>query len=170
MRSGTTFEPGKVVLVPFPFTDLTLTRRRPVLVLSTAEHNRASRDFVCCGMTSKLSNRRNSVLVDPSEMSEGRLAVKSRIKYDKLFALEKSLLVKPLGGSTTGSSERRRRGWRRCSAGTRPLQGRNLPPTRPGARVSPVHEELAHRVAHEERNGMIAIMTFYPVTRKRHGL
>ncbi len=97
MKSGTGFEPGEVLLVPFPFTDLSRKKRRPVLVLSEAGHHRASRDFVCCGVTSKPSNRGNSVLLDQSGMVEGGLPLKSRIKYDKVFTLEKTLVVKPFG-------------------------------------------------------------------------
>jgi mRNA interferase MazF len=97
MRSGTALEPGQVVLVPFPFTDLSEVKRRPVLVLSSRRHNSSSRDFICCGMTSNLANRRNSVLIDPTEMAEGSIPVQSRIKFDKVFTLERSLVVKALG-------------------------------------------------------------------------
>jgi len=38
---GATFEAFDVVVVPFPFTDKTTTRRRPALVLSTAAFNAA---------------------------------------------------------------------------------------------------------------------------------
>ncbi len=97
MQSGTALEPGQVVLVPFPFTDLSEIKRRPVLILSNRAHNGSSRDFICCGMTSNLGNRLNSVLIDPKEMVEGSIPVRSRIKYDKVFSLERSLVVKVLG-------------------------------------------------------------------------
>lgn len=97
MQSGTVFDSGEVLLIPFPFTDLSQVNRRPVLVLSNRNHNRTSKDFICCGMTSNLRNRRNSVLLDPSEMAEGMIPVRSRIKYDKVFTLERSLVIKGLG-------------------------------------------------------------------------
>jgi mRNA interferase MazF len=97
MQSGTSFETGEVLLVPFPFTDLSRIKRRPVLVMSSSKHNRSSPDFISCGITSNLENRQNSVLLDPSEVVEGSLPVRSRIKYDKIFTLEKSLVIKSLG-------------------------------------------------------------------------
>ncbi len=48
-------------------------------------------------MTSNLANRRNSVLIDPTEMAEGSIPVQSRIKFDKVFTLERSLVIKALG-------------------------------------------------------------------------
>ena len=97
MQSGTQFESGEVVLVPFPFTDLSQSKRRPVLVLSNLQHNMAIRDFISCGITSNLSNRAFSMLLDPSDMVEGALPVRSRIKYDKIFTLEKSLVIRKVG-------------------------------------------------------------------------
>lgn len=110
MQSGTALEGGEVVLVPFPFTDLSQAKRRPVLVLSNRLHNSTSRDFICCGITSNLGNRRNSVLLDPSEMAEGAIPVRSRIKYDKIFTLEKSLVVKGLGKVYQRKLDKVRRG------------------------------------------------------------
>lgn len=97
MQSGTVPEGGDVVLVPFPFTDSSRIKRRPVLILSSSSHNRDSRDFICCGITSNLKNRKNSALLDPSEMVEGFIPKRSRIKFDKVFTLEKGLIVKSLG-------------------------------------------------------------------------
>ena len=97
MQSGTALEPGEVVLVPFPFTDLSEVKRRPVLILSNRAHNSSSKDFICCGMTSNPANRRNSILIDPTEMAEGSIPVRSRIKYDRVFTLDRSLVVKALG-------------------------------------------------------------------------
>lgn len=110
MQSGTALESGEVVLVPFPFTDLSQVKRRPVLILSNRNHNSVSKDFICCGMTSNLGNRRNSILLDPSEMAEGAIPVKSRVKYDKVFTLEKSLIVKALGMVSQGTLAKVRQG------------------------------------------------------------
>src|SRR5438445_9752634 len=95
--SGIRFESGEVVLIPFPFTDLSQVKRRPVLILSSSRHNRDSRDFISCGITSNLGNRRNSVMLDPSDMVDGSIPTRSRIKYDKVFTLEKGLLLSVLG-------------------------------------------------------------------------
>ena len=95
--SGIRFESGEVVLIPFPFTDLSQVKRRPVLILSSSRHNRDSRDFISCGITSNLGNRRNSVMLDPSEMVDGSIPARSRIKYDKVFTVEKGLVLRGLG-------------------------------------------------------------------------
>jgi len=95
--SGIRFESGEVVLIPFPFTDLSQVKRRPVLILSSSRHNRDSRDFISCGITSNLGNRRNSVMLDPSEMVDGSIPTRSRIRYDKVFTLEKGLVLRGLG-------------------------------------------------------------------------
>ena len=102
MPSGIRFEGGEVVLVPFPFTDLSQTKRRPVLIISNSQHNATSDDFVSCGITSNLSNRPYSVLLDPADMLEGSFIVRSRIKYDKIFSLEKDLAIKRLGKVNSG--------------------------------------------------------------------
>ena len=97
IKSGIKFESGEIVLVPFPFTNLSQSKRRPVLVLSNSSHNIVSEDFVCCGITSNLNNKNYSILLESSDLEEGTIPKKSRIKFDKIFTLEKSLVVKRLG-------------------------------------------------------------------------
>jgi mRNA interferase MazF len=97
MRSGTRFEQGEVVFVPFPFTDLSSTKHRPALVLSNAVYNSSSPDIVVCGMTSNISNSAHSVLVQSKDMESGGLPVPSRIKVDKIFAIHKTAVEKRLG-------------------------------------------------------------------------
>ena len=46
------FERGDVVIAPFPFTDLPVSKRRPVVVLSNAEpFNRETGQLVCAMVT-----------------------------------------------------------------------------------------------------------------------
>ncbi|WP_242716914.1 hypothetical protein [Microcoleus vaginatus] len=43
-----TFVKGDVVVVPFPFSDLTQAKRRPALILATLE----GKDLILCQITS----------------------------------------------------------------------------------------------------------------------
>ena len=47
----TTFEPGDVVLVRFPFTDLTALKKRPALIVSPSEFSKRNGDVVIVALT-----------------------------------------------------------------------------------------------------------------------
>jgi mRNA interferase MazF len=49
----TRFEPGDMVLVRFPFTDLEAARKRPALVLSPPEFSQSHGDVVVLALTSR---------------------------------------------------------------------------------------------------------------------
>ena len=87
-----TLEAGAIVLVPFPYSNLRATKRRPAVVLSRREHNDRSQDVVVCAMTSDLANAGNSVLVSQRDLADGRLPADSRVKVDKLATLDKSMM------------------------------------------------------------------------------
>ena len=98
MRPGTAFEQGDVVLLPFPFSDLSGDKQRPVLVLSKAAYNKASQDFLVCAITSNLANAAHSVYVEDADMETGRLPRPSRVKVDKVFTASQALARKRVGG------------------------------------------------------------------------
>ncbi len=95
MKSGIKFERGEIILVPFPFTDM--SKLRPVLIISNISHNKKSLDFICCGITSNLSNKNNSILINVIDMLDGTLEKKSRIKFSNIFTLQKNSAVKRIG-------------------------------------------------------------------------
>jgi mRNA interferase MazF len=80
------------VTVSFPFTDLTSVKRRPALVL--VSHGE---DLVVCGVTSKISRRHDTVLLDETGMQEGRLPKRSEIRPLKLFTIHRTLVHKVVG-------------------------------------------------------------------------
>lgn len=45
-----TFDPGNIVLIPFPFSDLKTGKKRPVLILTSLDNNG---DFIALAVTSK---------------------------------------------------------------------------------------------------------------------
>jgi len=88
------YEQGEIVLIPFPFTDLTTKKKRPVIVLSNKEYNERIEDFIVCGITSNIKDMLHSVLINSKDLVSGFLPKPSRIKVDKIFTLEQSLVIK----------------------------------------------------------------------------
>ena len=56
MTIASRFDFGDVVLVPFPFTDQSGTKRRPAVVISLAGYNISRRDIVIMAITSLAGN------------------------------------------------------------------------------------------------------------------
>ena len=106
MRSGIRFEQGEIVFVPFPFTNLTSSKKRPVLILSRTEYNTKSLDFVCCGITSNTKKADHSVLIQNKDLLLGFLPKPSRIKTNTIFTLEKSIVVRSLGKVNENTMEK----------------------------------------------------------------
>ena len=94
MKFGIKYNQRDIVLVPFPFSDLSETRKRPVLVLSKDKDNKNSDDLIICAITSNLKNKNNLVLIENENLSEGSLPVKSSVKVNKLFCVDKSVVLK----------------------------------------------------------------------------
>ena len=79
--------PGSLVTVSFPFKDLSAIKRRPALVLIVH-----GEDLIVCGVTSKISRRRDAIPLDDREMAEGRLPKRSEIRPLKLFTIHRALI------------------------------------------------------------------------------
>jgi len=112
MKSGIQFKQGDILIVPFPFSDLKGLRQRPVLVISRSEYNNSCEDIITCGITSNLKDSQCSVLFSEDNLSEGSIPVKSRIKVDKLFTLEKSIVKKKIARLNKGCMARVRKEFR----------------------------------------------------------
>ena len=96
MKSGTIYKQGEIVIVPFPFSDLSNIKQRPVLILSKNTNNDISEDIITCGITSNLKDTRHSILINNNDLIEGNIPIKSRIKIDKLFTLDKKIVKKKI--------------------------------------------------------------------------
>lgn len=85
------FHQRDIVLVHFPFTDLTQTKLRPALIIS-AEVVNSSFDFVCVQITSRPIFDSLYFKIDES-MIEGSLLLVSGIRLHKIFCLNKKLVL-----------------------------------------------------------------------------
>ncbi|MHB8634201.1 MAG: type II toxin-antitoxin system PemK/MazF family toxin [Thermoplasmatota archaeon] len=83
--------------MPFPFTDFSAKKTRPVPVVSDRTHNDVSGDLLVCGMTSNLANSPASVLVEQADLRSGRLAAPSRVKVARIVTFHHSLVRKQGG-------------------------------------------------------------------------
>jgi len=85
---------GDIVLVSFPFTDLTSSKRRPALVLSPDYFNTAGEDLVLAAITSHITDDPNAVQLRHGDFAEGGLPKASVVRTNKLFTMHSSLIAK----------------------------------------------------------------------------
>lgn len=85
---------GDIVLIPIPFSDLSSTKKRPVLVLSNSMYNQNTSDLVVAAITSNLQEKEYSVLITKDDLSAGSLKVDSEIRVDKIYTLSQDIIVK----------------------------------------------------------------------------
>lgn len=93
----TPFEPGTVVLVRFPFTDLTGSKQRPAVVLSSVEHQKAGHDVIIAAISGQgVDDPRLFDHVVEDWESAGLIAP-SVVRCGKLVTLERSMVRRVLG-------------------------------------------------------------------------
>jgi mRNA interferase MazF len=84
---------GQVVLVPFPFSDLTRTKMRPAVVLAEAGRD----DWILCQVTSNPYGDTRSIPLAAQDFSHGSLRVVSYARPGKLFTANQSLIAETAG-------------------------------------------------------------------------
>lgn len=92
-----TLEQGVIVLIPVPFTDLSSTKRRPVIVVSSNEYNLNGLDMIVVAMTSNPVQVPYSFTISNSDLIEGALNRPGKVRVDKIYTLSQSLAVKTFG-------------------------------------------------------------------------
>jgi mRNA interferase MazF len=71
MPSTTTYRRGDVVLVPFPFTDLSSAKQQPALVVSADAFNLTREDVLVAAITSQVPAQRaaDEFMIPPDELA-----------------------------------------------------------------------------------------------------
>lgn len=80
---------GAVVLVRFPFSDLSQTKLRPAVVLAGAGRG----DWVLCQVTSKPYGDTRAITLEDTSFTTGSLRVLSYARPGKLFTANQDLVV-----------------------------------------------------------------------------
>jgi mRNA interferase MazF len=97
---------GDIVLVNTPFSDLNTLKKRPVLIISRDEYNGKQQDIIVVAITSNLIFKDYVVEFDNDDMEQGAILRKSCVRADKIFSLDKSLIIKKFGSVSSDIVEK----------------------------------------------------------------
>jgi mRNA interferase MazF len=88
-----TFSRTSIVLVDFPFTDLSDTRLRPALVLAQA----TAEDYILCQITSNSQIDSKAIEINNADFTQGSLRQTSFARPNKIFTGHESLITRRVG-------------------------------------------------------------------------
>ena len=80
---------GDVVVVPFPFSDLSTVKRRPALVVAAPGGD----DVILCQITSQQVRDRYAVGITELDFAEGTLRKPSNVRPNRLFSASTNLIL-----------------------------------------------------------------------------
>lgn len=93
---------GAIVLIPFPFSDLTQTKVRPAVCLAKAGRG----DWILCQITSNPYGDPLALPLTSDDFASGGLHITSFARAAKLFTAHESLLIRSLGTLNSAAIER----------------------------------------------------------------
>ena len=96
MPPTTRFEFGDIVLVPFPFTDQSGSKKRPAVIVSSTAYQQARRDVLIMAVTSQLRPSGSFGEVTVQDWQAAGLLKPSAIK-PVVTTIEQSLVIRSLG-------------------------------------------------------------------------
>ncbi|MFH1541031.1 MAG: type II toxin-antitoxin system PemK/MazF family toxin [Elusimicrobiota bacterium] len=87
------FIKGDVVVVPFPFSDLTESKRRPALVIAELDGD----DVILCQITSQTVKDKYAVTLSDDNFENGELKQSSNIRPNRIFTADKHIILYKIG-------------------------------------------------------------------------
>ncbi len=88
------FVKGDIVVVPFPFSDLSQSKKRPALVLANIE---MGNDLILCQITSQNLYDQYSIKIEDKDFVKGSLKQTSNIRPNKIFTADKDIVLYKIG-------------------------------------------------------------------------
>jgi mRNA interferase MazF len=84
---------GTVVLIPFPFSDLSRSKLRPAVVLAAGDRD----DLILCQVTSNPYSDKSAIAVGAADFRSGSLQRTSYARPSKLFTANAALVLSEVG-------------------------------------------------------------------------
>jgi len=96
------FRQGEIVLLPFPFDDLTKAKTRPALIVSSNRFNQISRTVIVVEITSNLKSgfQELNILIEDRDIERypgTKPIIPSIIKPYVIFSINKRLIMRRIG-------------------------------------------------------------------------
>ncbi|HEX8021614.1 type II toxin-antitoxin system PemK/MazF family toxin [Mucilaginibacter sp.] len=85
------FVKGDIVVIPFPFSDLSGSKKRPALVLADLQGD----DIILCQITSQQS--KDIYAIDQTDFANGSLPIASNIRPSRIFTADKKMIIRTAG-------------------------------------------------------------------------
>jgi mRNA interferase MazF len=83
------FVKGDVIVLPFPYSDLTALKKRPALIIAELEGN----DYIICQITSETKQDQYSCAISENDFLTGSLHKPSLARPNKLFTADNSIIL-----------------------------------------------------------------------------
>lgn len=83
------FVKGDVVVIPFPFSDLSIAKRRPALVVALLKGD----DVILCQITSKAVADDYAIPISDADFTTGGLHQDSNVRPNRLFSAENTAIL-----------------------------------------------------------------------------
>ena len=90
-------EQRDLILVPFPFSDQSGRKVRPVIIISNNNFNEHSEDILVVGVTSNISKDAYTLNLNNGDLEQERLLSKCCIKVENILKIDKELIIKKIG-------------------------------------------------------------------------
>lgn len=87
------FVKGDVVVVPFPFSDLTNSKKRPAFVCADLDGD----DLILAQITSQSTCDNYAVLIQEEDFQEGSLRKTSNVRANKIFIADQEIILYKVG-------------------------------------------------------------------------
>ncbi len=84
---------GDVVVLPFPFSDLTQAKRRPALVIAALEGD----DLILCQITSQYVRDNYAISLNDNDFDEGSLKQPSNLRPNRIFTADSRIVLYRVG-------------------------------------------------------------------------
>lgn len=87
------FVKGDVVVVPFPFSDLAQSKRRPALVITALEGD----DVILCQITSKSVKDNYALSLEDRDFETGSINQPSNLRPNRIFTADNQIILYKVG-------------------------------------------------------------------------
>ena len=84
------FVKGDIVVIPFPFSDLSGSKKRPALVLADLQGD----DVILCQITSHQVKDNYAISIKSNDFKTNKLPVSSNIRPNRIFTADKNIIIR----------------------------------------------------------------------------